>query len=135
MNSRFVMGAVRDLLEKHAFRFADEKDLQAGIEHVLTTSGWKFEREKRDPSTNDIYDFFLEHGVVLEVKMARSHALALVQIDRYCRNPDVNAVLLASTKAWHLTMRVNVNGTLVSREVTELRGKPIRYVRIRGQSF
>lgn len=135
MNHTMVMRRVTVALERYAFRYATEEQLHRGIVEVLEKEGLPFEHEKTVGENR--YDFMLEAGVVLEVKMARSASQALRQIDRYVQATECSAVICVTTKPWKLhAQTTDERGSRVAGGVIEeLRGKPVRYVQVRGQSF
>lgn len=116
------------VLGQYAYRYADEIQLQDRIAVALAEHGYEFERERRIDDRNR-FDFFVAGGLVIEVKVDGSLSEALRQMVRYCELPDVNAVLLASTKAWadfQVSEEVRRNGWY---------GKPFAVVRLRRQAL
>lgn len=132
-----TMRGVENTLRKYAFRYADEAQLHQGIIDVFKKEGVRFEHEKVHEPTGDRFDFLLENGVVVEVKMAGSQAEALRQVNRYTLQPEVQGIVLVTTKPWKLyATRADGNGVVVTDgELRELNGKPLKYVQVRGQSF
>jgi DNA-binding sugar fermentation-stimulating protein len=93
------MRTVGQLLSKHYFRFGDEIALQDGIAELLTGAGIAFDREDVfDPESR--FDFLLDDGIVIEVKMNGPLGQALRQVDRYLKLEGINGVILVSTCAW-----------------------------------
>lgn len=122
LDPRMVMRRAIRALTHYAYRYANEEQLHRAIEHVLTSEGINYEHEKTVGA--DRYDFALDAGVVIEVKMARSRSEAHRQIDQYCQHEHVRAVILVTTRPW-----------LSNAEETEVRGKPVTFLRVRNQSF
>ena len=87
------------VLGGYRFRFVRERDLQDGIEAVLTQAGIAFERE-RALSPRDRPDFLTEDGIVVEIKTQGSQEECLRQVARYATHPDVTAVLVVGTPHW-----------------------------------
>lgn len=137
LGATLTMRRVGVILSKYAFRYADEAQLHEGIIEVFRKESMPFEHEKVHEPTGDRFDFLLENGVVVEVKMAGSQAEALRQVNRYTLQPEVQGIVLVTTKPWKLyATRADANGVSVSDgELRELNGKPLKYVQVRGQSF
>lgn len=95
------MEQLQRLLCAHAYRFNDEKDLQAGIEEVLQAAGIEYQREHQIDAHNRS-DFVVD-GIVLEVKIKGSLPVAARQCYRYQRLPDVRGVMLLATNSWAKT--------------------------------
>lgn len=76
---------------------SNEKALQAGIAEGLAQAGYVFEREKR-LSAEDIPDFFLPGGLVIECKVKGKFRKIEVyrQLLRYAAREEVSAIILAS---------------------------------------
>jgi predicted SpoU family rRNA methylase len=106
-------------LQARRFRHTNEKELQDGIESVLTEIGARFEREKQ-LGPKDRVDFFVKAGIALEVKIKGSLADVTRQLHRYAEHDQVQSILLVTAKA-----RL---GALPET----LRGKPVRVVALLG---
>lgn len=90
-------------IQRSRLDLSSEKHLQEGVEQTLKEAGIPFEREKR-LSAEDIPDFLIHGGVVLECKM-RNKAKKIdifKQLSRYATHPEVTAIILAS----NVTMRL-----------------------------
>lgn len=85
------------LLARCRFDLSSEKRLQAGVEAVLSKGGVRFEREKR-LTAQDIPDFFVEGGVVVECKMRdKAKKMAVYnQVRRYAAHQEVKVIILAT---------------------------------------
>lgn len=96
------------LLRRCRLDLSTEKHLQAGIEQVFKDGGIQFEREKR-LSPDDIPDFFVEGGVVIECKMRHKARKVAVykQLCRYADHPEVTAIILASNLSMGLPSEIN----------------------------
>lgn len=121
--SQILLRSIVETLPRYRYRFADEAQLQAGIADVLAQAGIPFERE-HVAGPRDRFDFLIPDGIVIEAKTQGSLSQALSQVRRYAARPDVQAVVLVACRFW---------ATVVP--VTELHGKPIRVVRLKGDSF
>lgn len=121
--TQMLLRAVVETLPRYAYRFADEAQLQAGIAEVLSDAGIPFVRE-HVAGPRDRFDFLVDGGIVIEAKTKGSLSQALAQVRRYAARPDVSAVVLVASRFWAATT-----------PITELHGKPIRVVRLRGDFF
>lgn len=85
------------LLIDRVYRAARERDLQDGIEHVLSGSGFRVDREFR-LSARDRPDFLVEGCVAVEVKMRASGSAVLSQLARYATDRRVKAIVVATPR-------------------------------------
>lgn len=115
-----------ETLPRFSYRFADEKQLHDGIARVLTDHGIEFQREVV-ATPQERYDFLCIPGIVIEAKIHGAFNPAARQCLRYAENPDVNAVVLATSRFW--------GAVPVLRKDPRLNGKPFRMVQLKGQSF
>lgn len=106
-----TVGQIVALLEKNRFSNTVEKVTQQQIEQVLSAAGINFERECH-LSEEDIPDFFIEGGIVLEVKLRARRVETFKQLERYAAHEPVRAVILFTATATGLP--------------TEIKGKPAR---------
>ena len=104
---------VASLIERSPGRWADEEQLQEHLDSVLAPAG--FEREV--VAGADRFDFAAE-GLVVEVKVAGSPATVLRQLLRYADRPDVEGLVLVSTKA------------SLGAVPAEMMGKPVAVARL-----
>lgn len=100
------------LLRRLRVDLSNEKALQAGVAEGLALAGIAFEREKR-LSVEDIPDFFLPGGLIIECKVKGKFRKIEVyrQLLRYAGRSEVSALILAS----------NANMGLPE----EMQGKPV----------
>lgn len=89
---------VRACLRSYTFRASTEKRLQDAIAMALSESGLGFAREV--VAGADRFDFVVDGGVVVEVKIKGSYSEAVRQGARYGSHEFVRAVILATTKRW-----------------------------------
>lgn len=108
-----------NLLTGYRFHFVSEKDLQNGIETILTQAGIPYHRETA-LSAPDRPDFIIEDGIALEVKIKGSLADLLRQASRYAEHAEVTGILVVGTPHWF------------SRVPATLSGKPVRALRLLG---
>ncbi|WP_199028838.1 hypothetical protein [Ralstonia sp. ASV6] len=96
------------LLQRCRFDLSTEKHLQAGVEQALRGAGFDFAREKR-LSSQDIPDFLVSGGVVIECKMRNKSSKMEVfrQISRYAEHAEVTAIILASNMSMGLPPELN----------------------------
>ncbi|ELA9885291.1 hypothetical protein QRL11_004556 [Vibrio parahaemolyticus] len=93
--------ALIGILRKGKYEFADEKVCQEYLEEHFTNLGLRFEREYRLSDGRSIIDFFFPNsGIGLEVKASKAWNKMGVyrQCERYCLNPEVTGLILATAK-------------------------------------
>lgn len=111
-------------LSAHSYRFTRETDLHKGMAWVLAQAGIAFEREVV-AGPRERFDFLLEGGLVIEVKVNGSLSDALLQCKRYADRPDVTAIVLVATRHWAIKAAPDLT----------VSGKPVRLVKLKGASF
>lgn len=86
---------------RYRFAFANEKQLQDGIERMLAAENVAFEREHR-LTAKDRPDFFLPNsGIVIEVKIKGATNDVLRQLYRYAEHEQVKAIILVTSRGRH----------------------------------
>lgn len=118
---RFMVRKIISALQRRAFRYASEDQLQAGIAEALAAEGMEARREVQ-LSKQDRIDV-LCGSVAIEAKIKGSMAALSAQVRRYCENEAVGAVVIASNLGLRIPM-----GTVIH-------GKPVVSVHINRQSF
>lgn len=113
--------AITALLERHAFRFTRERELQDGIARVLEQAHIPFHREASLDGAGTI-DFLVGGGLGLEVKIAGTLAEVTRQLHRYADHARVDALVL-------VTSRLSL-----ARLPRALAGKPLSVVHL-GRSW
>ncbi len=98
---------IRNLLQLNRFRFASEAELQRGIGSVLQQR-FEVEREVRLTKTDRI-DFVIDR-IGIEVKIGGSLGQVTSQLHRYAQCPELDAVLLVTTRAKHAAQPATMNG-------------------------
>ncbi|XTZ13879.1 hypothetical protein ACQSSU_20495 [Micromonospora echinospora] len=93
--------AVAALIGGHRYRYADEYELQDGIDQVLRTAGIVPVREAR-LAGRDRVDLLLPDGIGVEVKVDGQAGAVRRQLARYASHPSVRVLLLVTTRARHL---------------------------------
>lgn len=96
------------LLTRHRYTFANERELQDGIEQVLRTAGVSYVREARLSGAGRV-DFVVGR-IALEVKIAPSFARLARQLSHYARHPDVDALVVASMQGAHQDLPATLAG-------------------------
>lgn len=92
-----LVAMVERALLGHRFRFADERELQAGIDQVLRATGLDVTREASLGETGTID--FLVQGLGIEVKTRGARADLARQVHRYLQHESVKAVMVVTTRA------------------------------------
>lgn len=136
-------------LPRFTYRFANEVELHEGIASVLGNAGIAFEREVA-ASKRDRFDFLCASGIVLEAKVRGAYVPAMAQCVRYAELDSVSAVVLLTTRFWGgvpslLPTSIYTGGRLVIQAPgvdpalfgpdAASSGKPIRMLKLKGQSF
>lgn len=88
------------LLQRFAFRFANEAVLHEAMASVFRDAGHSFAHEHRFDAKNRADFYFEDAGVVVEVKVDGSLSEALRQAARYSAIEQVRGVLLAAATPW-----------------------------------
>jgi len=95
------------LIQGHRFDLSTEKRLQADLADALERAGIPFEREKH-LSDQDIPDFLVDGGVVIECKMRGARKIAIYrQLCRYAEHAEVRAIVMASNVSMGLPPEIN----------------------------
>jgi hypothetical protein len=106
----FPLGAaaLAELLAAHRMVWSSEDQLQAGIAAALAAAGIAHEREVRLSPRNRVD--LLVGRVAVEVKVARRTALGDIaaQLGRYAASPDVDELLLVTTRPQHQALPAEV---------------------------
>jgi hypothetical protein len=103
---------IATLLNRHRFRYENEKELQAGIETLLRQHGIVFEREASLGEAG-VIDFLVEGGLGVEVKTKGALTAVTIQVHRYTRQEEVKSLLLVTTRARHRDLPDTMNDTPV----------------------
>lgn len=104
---------IADVLTSGVYRYSRETQLHLGIEQALTGAGFNPQPEQRIKGGR--IDFLVGR-VGIEVKIKGTAPDLLAQLVRYAASPEVDGLLVASTRIRHRDMP------------TELNGKPVRVV-------
>lgn len=102
------MRAVCDAITAHTYRYANEIDLHRGLEAAMRTAGLAPHPEVRLGSAGRID--FLAARVGIEVKVQGEAAPLLRQITRYARRPEIDAILVVTTRRKHAVLPDQVEG-------------------------
>lgn len=111
------LAACVDLVARHAFTFADERELQDGLAIVLEPLGAV--REVRLGPTDRI-DFLLPVGVGVEVKIDGSLPALTRQVHRYAQREEIAALIIVTSRR------------RLADLPDEMNGKPVRVVLVGG---
>jgi len=115
--STTVVESVVKAMHSVGFSFTSEDDLQRGIDQVLTDRGISHRREVVLSPGNRI-DFMLEQGVGIEVKVGGAASDLTRQVYRYCREEQVRAVIVVSSRL------------RLGKLPPEMAGKPVRFLAV-----
>jgi hypothetical protein len=113
-------------VERASITFADEYDLQAGIQRALEATGNNVAREVRLADGVSRIDLVVTcgipntHTIGIEVKVDGAYADVLRQLTRYAKEPTINALILVTSRSKHHHIPL------------ELNGKPVRLVSMIG---
>lgn len=104
MSAELILRRLETELTRTRFRYRDEKQLHDGIAAVLDAMGVSYTRE-HVATEEDRFDFFVQEGVVIEVKIGGGISNAAAQIKRYAQLDIVKAIVCITTKHWPFTIR------------------------------
>lgn len=105
-------------LSRYKYRFDSEVVLQDALQAALETLGYSYQREVKLDAKSRID--FLVGALGIEVKVGGGLAPMLRQIHRYLAFPEVEGLLLVTTKSSHKGL------------VSVLQGKPVRVLQVGG---
>lgn len=91
---------LRDFIAHFRFNYANEADLQRGIEQALLGGDFSFERELRLDDLGRL-DFFVDGELVIETKIGGSAADLMRQVSRYAQSGKVVGILVVTDRASH----------------------------------
>lgn len=106
------------ILRACTFSYQSEDELQQGIFQALTEAGISSEREVK-LTAHDRIDFMVGK-IGIEVKVDFSAAAVVRQLHRYAQLPQIEALVLVTTRHRHCDMPETLNGKPV--EVVYLLG-------------
>lgn len=107
-----IGASLREMLSDYEIRWQNELDLQDALAKILLERGVAFEREAR-LSQGNVVDFLVGRTAI-ECKTDGSLTSLTRQIFRYLRHPDVDEVLVVTTKATHLPVARKMAGKTVA---------------------
>jgi hypothetical protein len=117
-----AMVAIERAIASRVFHVPTEKALQDAVGQVLQEEAIAFEREvKLGPGER--IDFLTAGGVGLELKIEGATSAIARQLERYARSPEVQALMLVTTRAVHVA---------VFARLPQVGGRPLRTIRVRG---
>ena len=91
--------ALRTLLSRFRFRFANETELQEGIEKILLDSEFIFAREV--PIGLGRLDFMVDADIAIETKIGGSANELMRQVSRYAQSDRIQGILVVTSRATH----------------------------------
>ena len=94
---------------RHKFHYRDEKELQKGISILLSQLGLEFYPEV-PLSRLDRIDFLVADGIGIEVKINSPLTPVIRQLWRYSECPEIQALILVTTRSKHMNLPVKMNG-------------------------
>ncbi len=98
MGNPVNLDPVLQCLRRYRYRYANEKDLQAGIESALLAGGFAFEREVR-LAPGDVADFMVEPGICVEIKIDGGISALTRQLHRYAQHDAVQGIVLVTSRS------------------------------------
>lgn len=117
---------LRNYLAQFRFNYANEAELQRGIEQVLVKKGFQANREVYLFESNGHLigrlDFLVDDDIVIETKIDGSAAQLMRQISRYTKSDKVAGVLAVTDRASH-------------RLPESFNGKPVMMLSLLGGAF
>jgi hypothetical protein len=113
--------SIVEQLAAYRYRIAGETSVQDGIEIVLKEHGIPYQREA--VVERDRFDFLCYGAIVIEVKIKGSFSEALRQVERYCHQPFVEAIIIATTRRWRRPTAFPLHGKPV--HLCELSGRGV----------
>jgi hypothetical protein len=122
ISEAITVDELAETMAAYRFTFATERDLQNGIERVLESAKFPFEREFI-LSPKDRVDFLVVGGIALEVKTKGSLTALTMQVHRYLQDERVEGTVIVTSKQGHRNLPAEING------------KPVRVVWLGGQSL
>lgn len=100
--------AIADVVAGHAYRYADETQLQAGLEEAMCRAGYQPVREVALGGAGRI-DFLVDR-VGVEVKVAGEVGAVHRQLVRYAARREVDELLLVTTRRVHTRLPGTIGG-------------------------
>lgn len=97
---RIRAAAIASVIAGNHLTYANEDDLQAGIDSLLALAGFNATREVRLSDRLSRIDL-MSGTVGIEVKIKGSAASVTRQLKRYAECPEIDALILVTTKASH----------------------------------
>ena len=105
------LSQILPLLSKHRFHFQSELELQYGVEQLLKTARIKYSRE-HSLSSHDRIDF-LVGSLGIEIKVGGSMTELLRQVHRYLEYPEIQEMLIITSRIKHAGLPKEINGKRV----------------------
>lgn len=96
----------------YRFRYADERELQDGLEQAFELAGLGLVREAR-LSAQERPDFLVGR-IAVEVKVKGDMRSLAAQVARYCRLSMVDGVVVVTSRVRHLRLPATIEGKPVA---------------------
>ena len=106
-----MLDALQQRILGYTYPYGNELDLQNAVQDALLDSGYYFQREYINGS--DRIDFLVtdgDQGIALECKIKGGPTAVLEQLLRYADLPEVDAVLLVTSRHTHRFDCETLNG-------------------------
>lgn len=102
-----LLSKIQTSMRGRRFSLGDEKRLQAELAEAFADAGIVFEREVH-LDKNNIVDFTID-GLAIEIKIRTKVSAMQIyrQLERYCAFPEVEALMLMTSKAMSLPDAIN----------------------------
>src|SRR5882724_3968134 len=94
-----LVPAVTKALKAYRFNYQNEKELQEGVERVLTASSIPFEREKILGGEFGTIDFLVDGHIGIEIKTKGSPSAVARQLIRYFKCEQVAELILLTGRS------------------------------------
>lgn len=96
---QILVSAVVQALKAHRFNYQNEKELQEGVERVLSGASIPFEREKILGGKFGTIDFLVDGQIGIEIKTKGSPSAVARQLVRYFECDKVTELILLTGRS------------------------------------
>ncbi len=104
---------LQQLIDRHAFAFANERELHDAIAQLFVENAVPFKREFRLDNASRP-DFLVFDAVVVELKVGGPIAALTRQLHRYLQDERVTGALVVTSKRAHTRLPTMMSGKPVS---------------------
>jgi hypothetical protein len=109
--SPITAASIIELINRHRFRYSDEKELQDGVYRVLKNASIPINREAT-LDNNDRVDFLVD-TIGIEVKIEGGLTPLIRQAQRYLLSDKLSTLIIVTTRTKHVSMPRILNGKTV----------------------